>query len=108
MSYRSDSWMPWSRLASAAATLLIVFSANPLAAQQPVPDDFFEGLRWQNVGPDRGGRSIGVAGSNARPLEYYFGATGGGLWKSTDGGITWIVTYGWKDHQLLGRRRGRL
>ena len=49
----------------------------------------FSGLRWRSVGPDRGGRSIAVAGSAARPLEYYFGATGGGLWKTTDGGTTW-------------------
>src|SRR5437762_1467021 len=49
----------------------------------------FGALRWRNVGPNRGGRSIAVAGSDARPLEYYFGATGGGLWKTTDGGITW-------------------
>ena len=47
------------------------------------------GLRWRSIGPARGGRSIAVAGSNARPLEYYFGATGGGLWKTTDGGLTW-------------------
>jgi photosystem II stability/assembly factor-like uncharacterized protein len=46
-------------------------------------------LRWRNLGPLRGGRSIAVAGSAARPLEYYFGATGGGLWKTTDGGVTW-------------------
>ncbi len=49
----------------------------------------FGGLKWRSVGPDRGGRSIAVAGSAARPLEYYFGATGGGLWKTTDGGTTW-------------------
>src|SRR5947199_8795128 len=49
----------------------------------------FGALRWRNVGPNRGGRSIAVAGSAARPLEYYFGATGGGLWKSVDGGKTW-------------------
>lgn len=49
----------------------------------------FGGLKWRNIGPNRGGRSIGVAGSPGRPLEYYFGATGGGLWKTTDGGITW-------------------
>src|SRR5581483_4549450 len=35
------------------------------------------------------GRSIACAGSSSRPLEYYFGATGGGLWKTTDGGTTW-------------------
>ncbi len=50
---------------------------------------FFSGLSWRNIGPNRGGRSIGVAGSPSRPLEYYFGATGGGLWKTTDGGTTW-------------------
>jgi photosystem II stability/assembly factor-like uncharacterized protein len=47
-------------------------------------------LRWRSVGPNRGGRSIAVAGSPARPNEYYFGATGGGLWKSTNGGTTWF------------------
>lgn len=46
-------------------------------------------LHWRSVGPDRGGRSQAVAGSAARPLEYYFGADGGGLWKTTDGGATW-------------------
>jgi photosystem II stability/assembly factor-like uncharacterized protein len=50
---------------------------------------FLTALKWRNIGPNRGGRSIGVAGSAARPLEYYFGATGGGLWKTTDGGTTW-------------------
>jgi photosystem II stability/assembly factor-like uncharacterized protein len=49
----------------------------------------FAHLRWRNIGPLRGGRSIAVAGSVKRPLEYYFGATGGGLWKTTDAGTTW-------------------
>jgi photosystem II stability/assembly factor-like uncharacterized protein len=49
----------------------------------------FSSLRWRNIGPLRGGRSVAVAGSAARPLEYYFGATGGGLWKTTDGGTSW-------------------
>jgi photosystem II stability/assembly factor-like uncharacterized protein len=49
----------------------------------------FSGLRWRNIGPLRGGRSVAVAGSASRPLEYYFGATGGGLWKTADGGVSW-------------------
>jgi photosystem II stability/assembly factor-like uncharacterized protein len=49
----------------------------------------FNALRWRSIGPDRGGRSIACGGSSSRPFEYYFGATGGGLWKTTDGGITW-------------------
>ncbi|MGE5813408.1 MAG: VPS10 domain-containing protein, partial [Acidobacteriota bacterium] len=59
-------------------------SAAPADAQR-----FFSALRWRSIGPARGGRSIAVAGSSSRPLEYYFGATGGGLWKTTDGGQTW-------------------
>jgi photosystem II stability/assembly factor-like uncharacterized protein len=48
-------------------------------------------LKWRNIGPARGGRSITVAGSVTRPQEYLFGATGGGLWKTTDGGLTWAA-----------------
>src|ERR1700741_4598661 len=50
----------------------------------------FDALRWRNLGPNRGGRSLAVAGSVKRPLEYYFGAVGGGLWKTTNGGINWF------------------
>jgi photosystem II stability/assembly factor-like uncharacterized protein len=50
---------------------------------------YFTALTWRSIGPLRGGRSIAAAGSTKRPLEYYFGATGGGLWKTTDSGVTW-------------------
>ena len=49
----------------------------------------FAALRWREIGPFRGGRSVAVAGSSKRPYEYYFGTTGGGVFKTTDGGITW-------------------
>ena len=49
----------------------------------------FGALQWRSIGPQRGGRSITSAGSTSRPNEYYFGAVGGGLWKTTDGGTTW-------------------
>ncbi|MEJ1224026.1 VPS10 domain-containing protein [Sediminicola sp. 1XM1-17] len=55
-----------------------------------IPKDFYEGLEWRNIGPLRGGRSLGAAGSPGRPYEYYFGATGGGLWKTVDGGNEWF------------------
>jgi photosystem II stability/assembly factor-like uncharacterized protein len=48
------------------------------------------GYRWRNIGPDRGGRSIAVSGVKGRPNEAYFGAVGGGLWKTTDGGENWM------------------
>ena len=47
-------------------------------------------LKWRPIGPDRGGRSIAVAGHKDRPFEYYFGAVGGGLFKTTDGGSSWF------------------
>ncbi|MGQ0733341.1 MAG: WD40/YVTN/BNR-like repeat-containing protein [Acidobacteriota bacterium] len=45
--------------------------------------------RWRSIGPNRGGRSIAASGVKGRPLKAYFGATGGGLWKTTDAGHTW-------------------
>lgn len=54
-----------------------------------VDASLLSGLRWRSIGPARGGRSQAVAGSAARPMEYYFGATGGGVWKTTDGGLNW-------------------
>ena len=68
--------------------LLAVCAAAALTAATLNPS-FFSAMQWRSIGPLRGGRSITSAGSSARPLEYYFGATGGGLWKTTDGGLTW-------------------
>ncbi len=79
-------------LAIGLVSLALLASAGieSLPAQVTYDEELFDALRWTSVGPDRGGRSIGVAGSDSRPLEYYFGAVGGGLWKTTDGGTTWV------------------
>ena len=74
---------PW--LLAVAALAVIAGQAGA----QSVPEERYENLRWENIGPARGGRSTAVAGSDARPLEFYFGATGGGLWKTSDAGTTW-------------------
>ena len=62
-------------------------------AQQPdvlrSADTVLKGLSWRNIGPNRGGRSLAIAGSASRKTEYYFGAVGGGLWKTTDAGFSW-------------------
>ncbi len=62
-----------------------------LSAQDVPPPDplFFEGLDFRHVGPSRGGRVTTVAGHPAHPGTFYFGATGGGVWKSADYGQTW-------------------
>ncbi len=60
-------------------------SADPSALDPAV----LKAFEWRSIGPLRGGRSIAVSGVKGRPREAYFGAVGGGLWKTTDGGSTW-------------------
>src|SRR5881628_553856 len=82
---------------SLALTALCV-SAVGAEAQKPAPapvpaarfdSSLFTGLTWREIGPFRGGRVDAVVGDATQPLVFYFGATGGGVWKTTDGGLTW-------------------
>jgi photosystem II stability/assembly factor-like uncharacterized protein len=87
-------------LAALAAATASAPSAQRAAAIAP---SLFQGMQWRNIGPVRGGRSIAASGVRRRPLEAYFGATGGGLWKTTDGGQTWTpVTDGQIDSSSVG------
>jgi len=52
-------------------------------------DPLLRGMKYRSIGPFRGGRSLTAAGIPGDPSTYYFGATGGGVWKSTDGANTW-------------------
>jgi len=58
-----------------------------VAAQQT---DLLNTLRFRQIGPFRGGRSVAVAGVPSQPDTYYFGAVGGGVFKTTDSGLTWV------------------
>lgn len=49
----------------------------------------YSGLHWRMVGPFRGGRTVSVTGIAGQPNVYYFGSVGGGVWKTTNGGVTW-------------------
>src|SRR6186713_3621455 len=55
----------------------------------PVDTSLFRGLEWRNIGPFRGGRSAAVTGVRGKPGLYYFGSTGGGVWRTTDGAAAW-------------------
>ncbi|MEO1033290.1 MAG: glycosyl hydrolase [Bacteroidota bacterium] len=52
-------------------------------------DSMFHGLKWRNIGPYRGGRSVASTGVIGQPYTYYMGSTGGGVFKTTDDGLTW-------------------
>jgi len=54
-----------------------------------VQDSMFHGLKWRNIGPFRGGRSVASSGVVGQPMTYYNGTGGGGIWKTTDDGLTW-------------------
>lgn len=72
-------------------------------SEPAVAEKFYNQLSWRNIGPLRGGRSLSSMGSPGRPNEYYFGATGGGLWKTVDGGNEWFpVTDGQISSSSIG------
>ncbi len=61
-----------------------------LSLAQPADPAWFKSSEWRLVGPFRGGRSVAVTGVPGSPNQYYFGATGGGVWKTEDAGDTWF------------------
>ena len=85
-----------SMLALGLATFGLV--AQPQLDAQPTPDAgqvvvdpaLLEGLEFRSLDFTRGGRSTAVAGVPGQPLVYYFGATGGGVWKTSDAGTRWV------------------
>ena len=52
-------------------------------------EDFYNATEWRNIGPFRGGRSAAVTGVAGKANLFYFGSTGGGVWRTTDAGNTW-------------------
>ncbi len=78
-------------------------SFSQTAATQVYDPALYNNLKWRNIGPNRGGRSLSSMGSPGRINEYYFGATGGGLWKTVDGGNEWFpVTDGQINSSSIG------
>ena len=92
-----------------AAVLLAGFITPFLSAQEkpevkPVVDpDLMKSLEYRMIGPSRGGRSAAVAGIQGDPYTFYMGASGGGVWKTTDAGTTWInISDGFFDCSSIG------
>lgn len=71
-------------------SLLLIASSFPLSSfAQSYPSDYFKALQWRNIGPHRGGRTVGACGVPSQPNVFYIGVNNGGVWKSTDYGRTW-------------------
>ena len=81
---------------SLLAVFCLVAGAVPVSQAQGTSDKnvvydaaFFQALRYRMIGPFRGGRVTAVAGVRGQKHTYYMGSTGGGVWKTTDGGERW-------------------
>ena len=71
---------------------ILCFTARFAAAQQSSPQidpKTYGGMKWRLIGPFRGGRVLAVAGVPRQANTFYFGAVAGGVWKTTDGGVSW-------------------
>jgi len=71
--------------------LLLFLSSWPVLAKDEISADeaVLKGLEWRMIGPYRCGRVTTVAGVADKPMLYYMGATGGGVWKTENAGTTW-------------------
>ncbi len=85
--------IPLQLLRSARFALIGWLVLSPAAAvaqrSETYDEKLYNALEWRSIGPHRGGRVTAVAGIPSQPYVYYMGATGGGVWKTVDGGQTW-------------------
>jgi photosystem II stability/assembly factor-like uncharacterized protein len=78
-----------ARTTLALVLLAAVTARAPAQSEPPMPAVLLDTLQWRCIGPSRGGRANTVAGVLGDRNVYYMGATGGGVWKTTDAGRTW-------------------
>src|SRR6186713_538971 len=64
-------------------------STQTTTSSVTTPNEYFKPVKWRNIGPYRGGRSVAATGVVGNPLTYYMGTVGGGVWKTTDAGVSW-------------------
>ncbi|MDQ5839089.1 MAG: hypothetical protein M3379_20105, partial [Acidobacteriota bacterium] len=64
-----------------------------VAGNETSGDDLLAGLRWRNIGPFHGGRVSAVTGAIGQPGVFYLGAPAGGIWKTTNAGVTWFPIF---------------
>jgi photosystem II stability/assembly factor-like uncharacterized protein len=77
-------------------------SADSAEEASKAEEKVFKGMSYRLIGPFRGGRSLTAAGIPGDPTTYYFGATGGGVWKSADGAMTWASVFDKEGTSAIG------
>src|SRR5436309_13358185 len=101
------------RVPAVVGFILAVFisptSIQSAASPTPTPsgtidEKLFNGMRWRQIGPFRGGRALAIEGVVGEPDTYYFGAVAGGVWKTTDGGANWTPLFDKASISSIGAR----
>lgn len=88
------TWSSRQRFAGALVALVSCSLATAVGAaagppRAALPVERFGGMRFRSIGPYHGGRVCAVTGVRGQPQTFYAGSTGGGVWKTSDGGTTW-------------------
>jgi len=83
----------FKRIAIYSAILLLMHMlglAGCSLQAQTLDENALKGMKWRQIGPFRGGRALAVTGLSGDLETYYFGAVAGGVWKTANGGLTWM------------------
>ena len=81
---------------------VFTLAAWPARAQGVVDPSLYDAMRWRAIGPYRGGRTVGAAGVPQQPNVFYIGVNNGGVWKTTDYGLTWTPLFDGQPTQSIG------
>src|SRR5215831_10932869 len=86
------------RLILRSSFCVLTFLSFPLVLSVPVagrnvPPELFGGMQWRSIGPYRGSRAVAATGEPGNSNTFYFGAVDGGVWKTTNAGLTWVPIF---------------
>ena len=90
-------------LLAGLASVLVIPGAVSAA---PVDPQLYDQMHWRLLGPFRAGWAEMIEGIPSKPNSFYFGASGGGVWKTDDAGQTWMSLFDHGGSSAIGRRKG--
>src|ERR1039458_9186384 len=97
--FPNNGGLSMRRLSALCVLVVLAIGVNSPAQVNPA---LVGGMKWRQIGPFRGGRVLAVAGVPGDPNTYYFGAVAGGIFKSTNGGLSWTPTFDHEDISSIG------
>ncbi|MGB2908308.1 MAG: sialidase [Candidatus Aminicenantaceae bacterium] len=97
----SPKWSPRIGSCAVVLALILLFAGGLNLAAQEIDPEIYSALRYRHIGPP-GNRTSAVMGEPGNPLVYYIGASSGGIFKTTDGGVRWNPIFDDQEAQSIG------